>query len=95
VRAVILGAGGAARGVGWRFARRGARRDLGAAADAARPSRTRSARTVARGRRRRDLGIMVNATQPDSAAEPAAPPFAGTFDGRTRLRPWSTTRSDG
>ena len=83
LRAVILGAGGAARGVGLALRREGAR----VAIAARRPD---AARTVAQA-----IGadvaawppapgswdLLVNATPVGSAAEPGAAPFDGPFDG--------------
>jgi 3-dehydroquinate dehydratase/shikimate dehydrogenase len=84
VRAVVLGAGGAARGVGLALRREGAR----VAISARRPD---AATTVAHA-----IGaevaawppssgswdLLVNATPVGSAAAPGVPPFAGPFDGR-------------
>jgi 3-dehydroquinate dehydratase/shikimate dehydrogenase len=83
VRAVILGAGGAARGVGLALRREGARVAIAA-------RRPEAARTVAHA-----VGadvaawppapgswdLLVNATPVGSAAQPGAAPFEGPFDG--------------
>lgn len=83
VRAVILGAGGAARGVGLALRREGARVAVAARRrDAAETvARAIGAEVAAWPPRAGSWDLLVNATPVGSAAQPGEAPFGGPFDG--------------